>query len=97
MQNDITHLTENVHALHDVVKLQEENVNTLLMAMQLAQTNHAALEKRMEDSEPKVKELWEKRTEAKGVSALLTGLGGFIVGGAVVAGFIYSIMTKHSP
>jgi len=95
MQSDIKYLTDAIHNLHDNLKLQEGNVNTLLRSAQIQQSNLQNLQHKCEQEiMPRVNEMWENRSQFKGGYAVIYTLCGLLVGGAAVGGFVYMIL-KH--
>ncbi len=92
MQNNIEHLTLAVHELHDTVRLQEVNVNTLLRTAQVMQSNHESLSEKFDnDLAPKVKELWENRSQFKGGYIVISILCSLLVGAATIAGVLLTL------
>lgn len=103
MENRLETVETMVSELHAVVKGQSIVNTNLERTLALLQQSHFALADRYEkNTEPKVNELWDNRSQAKGgfstarvLGAVFCGLVGALGGGATVAGFLYSIL-RHN-
>jgi hypothetical protein len=78
---------------NDLITLTK-NVNLLTTAVAVSEANRQNSEKANDLLKPRVDELEKAQEKKNGAWGLVYGLGGFIVGCAVVAGVIYEALKK---
>ena len=92
MENRITNLENLFAEMHTVVKGQGVVNTNLERTLGLLQQSHIEFVRRHEsDVEPKVKELWENRSQLKGGYILASVACSIIVGAATVLGVVLAI------
>jgi len=95
IENRLETVETLVSELHTVVKGQSIVNTNLERTLALLQQSHFSLVERFEkNTEPRVNELWENRSQMKGGYIVISTICGLLVGGAAVGGFFYMIL-KH--
>ncbi len=95
IENRLETVETLVSELHTVVKGQSIVNTNLERTLALLQQSHFSLVERFEkNTEPKVTELWENRSQMKGGYIVISAICGLLVGGATVGGVIYAVW-KH--
>jgi hypothetical protein len=92
MENRLSNLESLFAEMHTVVKGQGIVNTNLEKTLGLLQQSHIEFVRRHEmDVEPKVKELWENRSQLKGGYILASVACSIVVGAATVIGVILAI------
>jgi hypothetical protein len=97
MENRILNMEAVVHELIEMKHEQIKINSNVMRTLDLLQQSHTDFTNRFNiETAPKINTLWENRSTFRGGWLMISGLGGIVVGGSIVASFLYSLI-KHTP